>query len=245
MIYHPHAVSRRSSAIPAAVLAFVSSACLCAAWAATPAASTAPVATIVPSGETSTETPSAKAQRICLKTEAEFARSHDLPKAWHGFLAANHADPNYAPAWFNLAVLLESQNKWQRAQDYFYRYLALAPKGPDAPRAHEQADLLKKYISGEMTPGDMRRADYDAAIQRARALLAAGFYREAIADAGQAQAIDSSRWEAYAVVSLCMARQHKIAEAGKMSDRALELAPADKRGQILEALSQTTTGGAN
>jgi tetratricopeptide (TPR) repeat protein len=164
-----------------------------------------------------------------------------MPKAWHGFLVANHADPKYAPAWFNLAVLLESQNKWKRAQDYFYRYLALAPQGPDAPRAREQADLLKKYISGEMTPGDMRRADYDAAIQRARGLLAAGFYREAIADAGQAQAIDSSRWEAYAVVSLCMARQHKIAEAGRMSDRALELAPADKRGPLRAALSPENT----
>jgi len=187
-----------------------------------------------------TETPAAKAQRICLKTEVEFARDHDQTKAWNGFVAANQSDPNYAPAWFNLAVMLENQKQWKQAQDYFYRYLALAPKGPDAARAHEQAELLKTYISGEMTPEDIKRADYDAAIQRARALLSAGFYREAIADAGQAQAMDSSRWEAYAVVSLCMLRQHKLSEAAKMRDRAIAFAPADKREQVRAALSPET-----
>ena len=187
------------------------------------------------------ETPAAKAARICLQTEVEIANDHDQVKAWNGFVAANQADPTYAPAWFNLAIMLESQKQWKQAQDYFYRYIVLAPKGPDAGRALEQAQLLKKYISSEMKPEDIKRADYDASIQRARTLLAAGLYREAIADAGQAQALDSSRWEAYALVSLCMLRQHKDAEAAAMRDRALEHAPADKRDQIRAALSSNGT----
>jgi tetratricopeptide (TPR) repeat protein len=191
------------------------------------------------------ETPAAKAQSIYLKTEAEFSRDHDLTKAWNGFVAANQADPSYAPAWFNLAVMLENQKQWKQAQDYFYRYLTLAPKGPDAVRAHEQAVLLNRYISGKMTPEDIQRADYDAAIQRARVLMSTGFYREAIADAGQAQASDSSRWEAYAVVSLCMLRQHKPAEAATMRDRAIEHAPADKREEVRAALSSGATAEAH
>jgi hypothetical protein len=51
-----------------------------------------------------TEAPAAKAERICLKTEVEFARDHDQTKAWNGFMAASQADPSFAPAWFNLAV---------------------------------------------------------------------------------------------------------------------------------------------
>lgn len=183
------------------------------------------------------ETPMSKAQRICLQTEAQFRRDHDPTKAWNGFVAATKIDPNYAPAYFNLGVLAEVEKKWKDAQDYFNRYEKLAPKGPDAGRAREQAELLNRYISGEMTLEDVKRNDYDAEIQRARTLLAAGFYREAIADAGQAQAMDSSRWEAYAVVSLCMLRQHKTSEAAEMRDQAMARVPADKRDQLLGVLS--------
>lgn len=189
------------------------------------------------SGSPAGEAPAAKAQRICVETQSQFTRDHDQTKAWNGFVKATQIDPNYAPAWFDLGIMSEGQKKWKEARYYFYRYLSLAPKGPDAIRAHQQAELLSKYISGEMKPDDIKRADYDAAIQRARVLLAAGFYREAIDDAGLAQKLDESRWESYAVVSLCMLRQHKLTEAAKMRDRAVERAPQDKREQIRAALS--------
>lgn len=230
----------------AGAIALTMHASLCAGQTA-PAAADQPSHAPAPSSPQptrNTEMPSAKARRIYLETEAEFGRSRDITKAWNGFEAASRADPNFAPAWFNLAVLLENERKWQQAQTYFQHYLALAPKGPDAGRALEQVRLLDKYISGEMSTTDIKRADYDAAIQRARALMAAGFYREAIADAGQAQALDNSRWEAYAVVSLCMLRQHKLAQAATMRDKAVELAPTDKREQVRAALMPTSTAEA-
>lgn len=184
------------------------------------------------------ETPAAKAQRTCLETQSQFTRDHDQTKAWNGFVKATQIDPKYAPAWFDLAILSENLKQWKQARDYFNRYLELAPKGPDGPRAHQQIELLSKYISGEITPDEIKRADYDAAIQRARALLAAGFYREAIDDAGLAQKMDESRWESYAVVSLCMLRQHKLDEATKMQERAIEHSPPDKRDAIRKALTQ-------
>jgi tetratricopeptide (TPR) repeat protein len=245
LIYYPHTFRERFPVIPVAVLALVASACLCMAKTAAPLSASTQAPTARAAGAGLAETRAAMAQRIYLSTEVEFSRDHDLTKAWNGFVAANQADPSYAPAWFNLAVMLENQKQWKQAQDYFYRYLALAPKGPDAVRADEQTVLLNKYISGKMTPEDIKRADYDAAIQRARGLMSAGFNREAIADAGQAQALDSSRWEAYAVVSLCMLRQHKLGEAALMRDRAVEHAPADQREQVRAALSPEATGEAH
>jgi len=236
MISRPHSVTNLLRAC-AIFVALAIPASLGAAQSASSAATPTQSSPAPSSTPQVTGAPAAKAERICLKTEVEFARNHDQTKAWNGFVAANQADPSYAPAWFNLAVMLENQKQWMQAQDDFNRYLKLAPKGPDAARAHEQAVLLNKYISGDMTPEDIKRVDYDAAIQRARALMSAGFNREAIADAGQAQALDSSRWEAYAVVSLCMLRQHKLGEAATMRDRAVEHAPADKREQVRAALS--------
>jgi tetratricopeptide (TPR) repeat protein len=188
-------------------------------------------------GTPADEAPAAKAQRVCLETQSQFIRDHNQTEAWNGFVKATQIDPNYAPAWFDLAIMLENQKQWKQARDYFYRYLGVAPKGPDAIRAHQQTELLSKYISGEISPEAMKRADYDAAVQRARALLAAGFYREAIDDAGLAQKLDESRWESYGVVSLAMLRQHKLDEAAKMRDQAVAHAPEDKRDAIRAALS--------
>ena len=218
--------------IRAALIGCISFAALCGAQTAPPAHD---------SGSPADKAPAAKAQRICLETQSQFTRDHDQTKAWNGFVKATQIDSNYAPAWFDLAIMLENQKQWKQARDYFYRYLGLVPKGPDALRANQQIELLSRYISGEITPDEIKRADYDAAIQRARALLAGGFYREAIDDAGLAQKLDESRWESYAVVSLAMLRQHKLPEAAKMRDRALEHAPADRRDAI-RAASQRLGG---
>jgi hypothetical protein len=61
--------------------------------------------------------------------------------------------------------------------------------------------------------------------------------RQSIAEAGRAQPLDSPRWESYAVVSLCMAKQDKLQEAAKFEALAVNHAPLDKRDQIRAALS--------
>jgi len=231
MILDPRSYAKQF-VIPAVLIGCISIAVYGAAQAAPPAHN---------SGSPTNEMPAAKAQRVCLETQSQFTRDHDHTKAWNGFVKATQIDSNYAPAWFDLAIMLENQKQWKQARDYFYRYLGLAPKGPDAGRAHQQVELLSRYISGEITPDAIKRADYDAAIQRARALLAAGFYREAIDDAGLAQKLDESRWESYAVVSLAMLHQHKVDEAAKMRDQAVAHAPEDKRDAIRAALTPAST----
>jgi tetratricopeptide (TPR) repeat protein len=181
--------------------------------------------------------PAVRAELAYFQTLATFLFNRDHQKAEQGFLRVTQIDAGYAPAWFNLGVFAESGKDWTKAKVYFETYLRVAPTGPDADRAKGQLQLLAKYISGAITPEHERQAEYDATIQRARVFLAMGLYRESIAEAGRAEAADNSRWEAYAVVALCMARQHKHDEAAKFEALAVSHAPADKRDQIQAALA--------
>jgi tetratricopeptide (TPR) repeat protein len=187
--------------------------------------------------KTATKATARQAQKLYLQTEADFILHHDSAKAQKGFARVAQVDPNYAPAWFNLGVLAEADKNWPKAEGYFKRYLALDPNGPDAKRATEQIQLLAKNATGAMTPEVINSIDYDAAIHRARVFLSAGYFREAITEAGNAQQMDNSRWEAYAVVSLCMAKQNKMPEAAKFAGLAVDHAPAEKRDEIRAALT--------
>jgi tetratricopeptide (TPR) repeat protein len=184
-------------------------------------------------------TPAVTAKELYTVTLAALLLDHDQQKAAKGFLHVVQIDPHFAAAWFNLGVIAESEKSWIQAENYFRKYLVHAPNGPDAHRAKDQLTLLPKYASGEITPEAAKSAQYDALIQRSRVFLAAGHFREAIAEAGRAQAIDDSRWEAYAVVSLCMARQNKTQEAVQFASLAIDHAPADKRDQVRTALASS------
>ena len=178
------------------------------------------------------------ARQVATQTLARFLQDHDRAKGESGFLEVTRIDPAYAPAWFNLGVFAESDKHWTEAKRYFAEYLRIAPNGPDADRAKDQLQLLATYSDGAAAPELSRQGEYDAMIQRARAFFAANLFREAVAEAGRAQAADASRWESYAVVSLCMAKQHKRDEAAKFQALALNHAPAEKREQIRQALDR-------
>ncbi len=186
---------------------------------------------------TKTASHATRAQQVCIQTEAAFILNHDQAKARQGFLNATQIDAHYAPAWFNLGVLAEGDKNWAKASGYFRQYLSLQPTGTDADRASAQLQLLSKYINGSVTPDAARNMQYDASIQRARAFLAHGYFRESIAEAGRAECLDASRWEAYAVVSLCMTKQNKPQEAAKFEVLAVNHAPVSKRDQVRAALS--------
>jgi Tfp pilus assembly protein PilF len=184
-------------------------------------------------------TPLALARLTSLQAEATFMLNHDQRKAEQAFLKATELAPTYAPAWFDLGVLAEGRKAWATAQGHFRRYLTLQPTGADADRARAQLILLDQYAKGDETPESVRSMQYDGRIQRARAFLATGYFRESIAEAGQAQGLDPERWEAYAVVSLAMTKQNKPQEAAKFQVRALDHAPPDKRAAIRTALTSS------
>lgn len=187
--------------------------------------------------KTKIASPATRAQQVCIQTEAAFILNRDRAKARQGFLNATRIDARYAPGWFNLGVLAEGDKNWAKAAGYFRQYLSLQPTGADADRAKAQLQLVSRYLNGSVTPEMARSMEYDAAIQRARTFLAHGYFRESIAEAGHAESLDVSRWEAYAVVSLCMAKQNKAQEAAKFEALAVNHAPADKRDRVRAALS--------
>lgn len=178
------------------------------------------------------------ARRLYTQTLAAFILDRDRAKAGRGFLQVTRLDPQFAPAWFNLGVLAEADRNWSQARTGFTVYLRLAPAGPDAARAEEQLHIVAAHEHAVADDAATRAAEYDGMIQRARALLAAKLFRSAIAEAARAQRTDPARWEAYAVVALCMGRQHKEAEAAKFETLAVSHASTDKREAVRTALDR-------
>jgi tetratricopeptide (TPR) repeat protein len=176
------------------------------------------------------------ARQLYLLVSKRFLQDRDIEKALNGFLRVTQLSPDYAAAWFNLAVIAEKTHDWPNAEARFERYLALAPKGPEAKRAEQELQTLKPYLTGRVTPAEAMRAEYDASIQRARLLLNSQFYREAVSEASHAQGIDDSRWEAYAVVALVMYKQHKDADGHRFADLAIKRSPSDKKETLAKVL---------
>lgn len=184
------------------------------------------------------QVPRPTARQLYVQVLAAYILDRDRTKAESGFKRVAQLDPRYAPAWFDLGVLAEGDRQWDSARKYFEEYLHCAPSGADAARARAQVTLLSRYATGAIRPEIEHRIEYDAMITRARAFRAAGLYREAIAEAGRAQSSDPGRWEAYAVVALCMAQQHKPAAAQRFRLRALMHAPAAQHEAIDAALTR-------
>jgi tetratricopeptide (TPR) repeat protein len=164
----------------------------------------------------------------------------DRQRARKDYRRVLQLDGRYAPAWFNLGVLAEADYDWTEAKADFKQYLTVAPEGAYSARATRELSVI---ADRSKQPVPTPAQQYHAAIQRARTLLAAKFYKESIAEAAAAQSLDDSRWEAYAIVSICMARQHKIHEALKFQNLALDRAPVEARDKVFDVLTRVASGG--
>jgi tetratricopeptide (TPR) repeat protein len=182
----------------------------------------------------------ARAHRLFVSTSLQFVRDLDRQRARKNYRGVLQLDGLYAPAWFNLGVLAEADYDWTEAKGDFKQYLTIAPEGAYSTRAARELNVIAER-SKQPVPTPAQQ--YDAAIHLARTFLAAKFYKESIAEAAVAQSIDDSRWEAYAVVSICMARQHKIHEAVKFQTLALDRTPVEARDQVFDVLTRVASGG--
>jgi Tfp pilus assembly protein PilF len=215
----------------------LSASCLCMAQSPAVTGASAASAPGAAAGDSKALSPRDHTQQVYVQTLASYLESHDRAAAERGFVKATDIDPSYAPAWFNLGVFAEAGKNWSKAKDCFNHYLRVAPNGPDAVRAKDQLQILAKYERGTINQATEKKAEYDAMIQRARGFLAVKLFREAIAEAGRAQAADDSRWEAYAVIALSLSKQNKTAEAATFSEMALDRAPAEMREKLRRALA--------
>jgi Tfp pilus assembly protein PilF len=227
----------RGKALLVAYALLLSASCSCRAQSPVSTGASVALPPGAAAGDSKALSPRDRAQQLYVQTLASYLRSRDQAAAERGFLKATEIDSSYAPAWFNLAVFAEAGKNWPKAEDYFHHYLQVAPNGPDAARAKDQLQILAKYEQGAINQATEKTAEYDAMIQRARGFLAVKLFREAIAEAGRAQAADASRWEAYAVIALSLSKQNKTAEAAKFSEMALDRAPIEKRNELRRALA--------
>jgi tetratricopeptide (TPR) repeat protein len=185
-------------------------------------------------------TPGTRAHRLFVSTSLRFLKDLDRQRARKDYRRVVQIDGQYAPAWFNLGVLAEADYDWPEAKADFKKYLTVAPEGAYSTRAARELNVI---AARSKQPVPTPAQQYDAAIHRARTLLAAKFYKESIAEAADAQSLDDSRWEAYAIVSICMARQHKIHEAVEFQNLALDRTPVEARDKVFDVLTRVASGG--
>jgi tetratricopeptide (TPR) repeat protein len=179
-----------------------------------------------------------RAHRLFVSTSLHFVKDLDRQQARKDYRRVLQLDGRFAPAWFNLGVLAEADYDWTEAKADFEQYLAVAPEGAYSTRAAKELSVIAERSK---QPSPTPAQQYDAAVHRARTLLAAKFYKESIAEAATAQSLDDSRWEAYAIVSICMARQHQTHEAAKFLRLALDRAPAEARTKVLDVLTRVAS----
>jgi tetratricopeptide (TPR) repeat protein len=221
----------------ACALLLLSASCVCVAQSNASAGADATPAVRPATVDSNAGSPRDRARQVYVQTLAAYLESHDQAAAERGFLKATQIYSSYEPAWFNLGVFAEASKNWSEAEDYFNHSLRVAPNGPDAVRAKEQLQILAQYEGGTMDQAAERRTEYDAMIQRARGFASVKLFREAITEAGRAQAADDSRWEAYAMVALCLIKQNKSEEFVKFAKMALDRVPLEKREQLRSALA--------
>ena len=185
-------------------------------------------------------TSNSRAHDLFVSTSLRFVKDLDRERARKGYHRVLQLDGQYAPAWFNLGVLAEADYDWTEAKADFKQYLTVAPEGAYSKRAARELIVIAERTK---QPRPTPAQQYDAAIHQARTLLAAKFYKESIAAAADAQALDDSRWEAYAIVSICLARQHKIREAVQFQNLALDRAPAEAHDKVFDVLTRVASGG--
>ena len=160
----------------------------------------------------------------------------DGAKAQAGFLEVIEQDPTYPQPYFNLAVLAESEEKWNEAIEWFEKYRKLDQSSAFALKAEEELARLKIVRALDLTPAGRQQRRYDDLIARARLFLDSQLPKQAVAEAARAAQVDDARWEAYAVAAHALSEQGLLQDAAKFLHKAIQYTPEDKKQSLQRAL---------
>ncbi len=180
------------------------------------------------------DTPHQRAAALFQQTNRQFLDTLDRKQAREGFRHVLDIDPTFGPAWFNLGVLDEADHQLADALADFRHYLDVDPKGKDVPRARHELQIL----ATPPAPTTVKASEYDLAIYRARVFLSTGMYLETLSEIGRARALDDTRWEAYSIAAVAMARQGKQQDAAALEAAAEARAPAARKAEIAQIFTQ-------
>jgi tetratricopeptide (TPR) repeat protein len=171
------------------------------------------------------------------RTLALLVKTHDTKVAREGFRRSILLDPTFAPPYFNLGVVAEADEDWGDAVRWLGNFLKLEPNSIYAVRARSELTRIASIQASLRTPDGLKKNKYDEEIGRARVFVRTNMPAEAIAAAGKAADLDSSRWEAYAVTASALANAGKTADARRFIGMAIERAPGAKKAALEKALN--------
>jgi len=153
-----------------------------------------------------------------------FLKDHDAVKAQGEFLAASARDPSYAPPFYELGLLAETQYDWPEAKRWFTKFCELDANSENSKRATQELQRLDRIAELEKTPEGRASRRYDETIIHGEVLLQLGLPKESIAEAAHAARIDDSRWEAYVVGAQALSVDGRFNEAEAFLRQALSRA---------------------
>ena len=144
--------------------------------------------------------------------------------AREGFISTIALDSSYAAPRFNLGLLAEAEGQWSEAERWFRAYLALDSTSEWANKAkRELQGLSRKRASAD--DATRRAGEYDSHIELGRRLVRSGMHADALREAQQARALETRRWEAYALAAASYQATGAIPVAMQLLDSAIARAP--------------------
>lgn len=177
----------------------------------------------------------AEANRLLAQAEDAVVRSADVSQGQILIERAIAADPLYAAPHFNLAILLQAQEKWEPAEGAFKKFLELESTGIWADRARREIEFCKRYAEIDKDPEAKTARRFNEAVEMARRLLSYGRYSQALLVANSAAVINGRRHEPPAIAGAALMGLEKWPEAERMLLKAQLLAPEEAREAIRDA----------
>jgi uncharacterized protein YecT (DUF1311 family) len=185
----------------------------------------------------------ADARRQRTKTTVEsildgFLQDRDVKRAEQALKKCVAEDPTFAPAFYDLGRLQETEEAWDDALRSFKECTKLEPGSKLGQNAEEHCRRIEEIQERSRTPEGARNLSYDKIIAAARDMIEARRFGEAIAACKQATEVDDSRYEAHSLASAAHARLLQYDSAVTELDAAISRAPAEKKETLANARTE-------
>ena len=103
--------------------------------------------------------------------------------------------------------------------------------------------VLVFLVTAEAYAQQTSSASYEGIVSDCRALLASQKFDAAVTACEKGILLDPSRWEAYALTGSALALQHQFERAISYLEKAISIAPTDRKPSLQSALDQAKAAG--
>lgn len=164
-------------------------------------------------------------------------REGDFSKAGAELRRASELDPQLPKAHRLLAKLLATEGELAEAMEHCKAYLALAPKGTDAPQVRDLLASLEREAALGMSSVGIKALRFEALLEELESAVKARNVARVRRLYGLTRSLQPKRWELGAMVGTLYLEEGLFPEAEAALRASMASAPPEKREALAEALA--------